>query len=287
MDNISGLLREFIKKNMVSDTFPAIVVGYGEESKDGIKEYTVDVQKIPQNVEDKVQVYKQIQVGLDSTYVTDADKKNTKIEEKEHKNSDIIFHGVRLKASVNDLDEGIICIPRIGSWVLVSTIEKAKKQFFISQYSEVDRVIFRMNNMKDTDGGNKKPKEFFDIDIDTKSLKINYGDVFQAEMNKEALNINFLKAKGDNDKDAEAKIQSQLTYSKEELGIAFLDAKEKPTFKATFGKDKASLETANAAKKIAIVNSGDKKGIELISDEHITIEGKIVTIKGTEEINLN
>ena len=46
------------------------------------------------------------------------------------------INNVRLKASIQEKEQGIICVPKEGSWVLVSIIETTETRAFISQYSE-------------------------------------------------------------------------------------------------------------------------------------------------------
>jgi len=269
MSKIGHLIKELASTSTEFTTFPAIVSDNTFiEYADGSKEYTISVRILGD-----VEVYKSITEELE--------------EGKEASSNALELHNVRLKAAINGIDEGIICVPRIGSWVLVSTIENMEARTYVSQYSELDRVIFRMKKSNKNDSDTKEV-EYVDIEVNPETLELKYGDFFHTRIDKNQLGVHFLGPKQLNEEgEVEQKTQASLDFTKDNLSVSFLDTDEKPTFKATLGKDKASLETANAAKRIAIVNSGDKKGIELISDEHITIEGKIVTIKGTEEINLN
>jgi len=72
---------------------------------------------------------------------------------------------VRLKASLQDKEQGIICIPKVGSWVLASIIETTETRAFISQYSEIDKIFLRIRNDDDTyfqmqTGGNESRLSF-------------------------------------------------------------------------------------------------------------------------------
>lgn len=55
-----------------------------------------------------------------------------------------IICNVRLKASIQDKEEGIICIPKLNSWVLISIIETTETRAFISQYSEIEEIFLRI-----------------------------------------------------------------------------------------------------------------------------------------------
>lgn len=57
-----------------------------------------------------------------------------------------IIKNVRLKASILDLEQGIITIPKKDSWVLATTIDGVETRAFISQFSEIERSFIRFKN---------------------------------------------------------------------------------------------------------------------------------------------
>lgn len=57
-----------------------------------------------------------------------------------------IIKNVRLKASIQEEEQGVINIPKIDSWVLVSMIDNVETRAFISQFSEVERTFVRFKN---------------------------------------------------------------------------------------------------------------------------------------------
>lgn len=57
-----------------------------------------------------------------------------------------ILKNVRLKGSIQDKEEGIIVIPKLGSWVLASVIDGVETRAFISQCAEVERTFIRYKN---------------------------------------------------------------------------------------------------------------------------------------------
>lgn len=57
-----------------------------------------------------------------------------------------IIKNVRLKASILDLEQGIITIPKKDSWVLATIIDGIETRAFISQFSEIERTFIRFKN---------------------------------------------------------------------------------------------------------------------------------------------
>ncbi|MEN2400582.1 hypothetical protein GKZ90_0012395 [Flavobacterium sp. MC2016-06] len=57
-----------------------------------------------------------------------------------------IIKNVRLKASILDLEQGVITIPKKDSWILASIIDGVETRAFISQFSEIERVFIRFKN---------------------------------------------------------------------------------------------------------------------------------------------
>ncbi|WP_194139006.1 hypothetical protein [Flavobacterium hungaricum] len=78
-----------------------------------------------------------------------------------------IIKNVRLKASIQDVEQGIITIPKKDSWVLASIIDGVETRAFISQYAEVDRIMGRIQAVNDS-------KLFLDYSADGSRLYIRY-----------------------------------------------------------------------------------------------------------------
>ncbi|TDW46571.1 hypothetical protein EV144_106243 [Flavobacterium sp. 270] len=57
-----------------------------------------------------------------------------------------IIKNVRLKASILDLEQGIITIPKKDSWVLASIIDGVETRAFISQFSEIECTFIRFKD---------------------------------------------------------------------------------------------------------------------------------------------
>lgn len=74
-----------------------------------------------------------------------------------------IIKNVRLKASIQDLEQGIITIPKKDSWVLASIIDGVETRAFISQFSEIERTFVRFKNDNN---------QYFEIDIDSNRFQM-------------------------------------------------------------------------------------------------------------------
>ncbi|WP_343707723.1 hypothetical protein [Flavobacterium sp.] len=74
-----------------------------------------------------------------------------------------IIKNVRLKASIQDVEQGIITIPKKDSWVLASIIDGVETRAFISQFSEVERNFIRFKNDNN---------QYLEIDIDADKFQM-------------------------------------------------------------------------------------------------------------------
>lgn len=114
MNDVSGIIKKIATEGSLIQTCPAKVIRVNKEEGKSLHDesdaYTVDVMR-PDGAEIK---------------------------------------NVRLKASIQDKDTGVICIPKQDSWVLISIIETTETRAFISQYSEVEEVFLRIKK-SDTD----------------------------------------------------------------------------------------------------------------------------------------
>jgi hypothetical protein len=83
-----------------------------------------------------------------------------------------IIKNVRLKASIQDLEQGIITIPKKDSWVLASIIDGVETRAFISQFSEIDRTFIRFKNEYD---------QYFEIGIDSEKFQMLFKEKENSE----------------------------------------------------------------------------------------------------------
>ena len=74
-----------------------------------------------------------------------------------------IIKNVRLKASIQDVEQGIITIPKKDSWVLASIIDGVETRGFISQFSEIERTFIRFKNDNN---------QYLEIDIDADKFQM-------------------------------------------------------------------------------------------------------------------
>jgi hypothetical protein len=130
MENIKELVKDVANKNQVIETFAAKVIEVNKESKS------------PHNTEDAYTVNIMRADGA-------------------------IIKNVRLKASIQDTVAGVVTIPKKDSWVLASVIDGVETRAYITQFSEVDRIMGRIQASND-------PKLFFDYSADGQQLYIRY-----------------------------------------------------------------------------------------------------------------
>lgn len=109
MGNITDLIKDVASKNQIIETFAAKVIEINTETEslhNPEDAYTVNIMRA----------------------------------------DGAIIKNVRLKASILDLEEGIITIPKKDSWVLASIIDGLETRAFISQFSEIERSFIRFKN---------------------------------------------------------------------------------------------------------------------------------------------
>jgi hypothetical protein len=109
MGNITDLIKDVSSKNQIIETFAAKVIEINKEETslhNPEDAYTVNIMRA----------------------------------------DGAIIKNVRLKASILDLEQGIITIPKKDSWVLATIIDGVETRAFISQFSEVERTFIRFKN---------------------------------------------------------------------------------------------------------------------------------------------
>lgn len=143
-----------------------------------------------------------------------------------------ILKNVRLKASILDVEQGIITIPKKDSWVLATIIDGVETRAFVSQFSEVDRLMGRIQAAND-------PKLFFDYSADGNKLHIRYINADTATETNETKIIDVAKIEFDKDKN---------------FKISYFDEKENPLAITHFSVD--SLTTTFNSIKNNVVTEG-------------------------------
>ncbi len=134
MGEITQLIKSIAQQDQAVQTFPAKVIAINRESGESIHEpndaYTVDVMKA----------------------------------------DGAILKNVRLKASVQDKDQGIIFIPKDESWVMVSIIETIETRGFISQYSEIERIYLLLKDEASSEGIDS----YFQMEINPSTFQVKF-----------------------------------------------------------------------------------------------------------------
>lgn len=109
MGNITDLIKDVTSKNQIIETFAAKVIEINKETEsvhNPEDAYTVNIMRA----------------------------------------DGAIIKNVRLKASILDVEQGIVTIPKKDSWVLATIIDGVETRAFISQFSEIERTFIRFKN---------------------------------------------------------------------------------------------------------------------------------------------
>nr|WP_315175576.1 hypothetical protein [uncultured Flavobacterium sp.] len=227
-----------------------------------------------------------------------------------------IIKNVRLKASILDLEQGIITIPKKDSWVLASIIDGVETRAFISQFSEVDRLMGRIQ-------GTNEPKLLFDYSSDGEILQIRYVktdlitetnetkivDVAKIEFNKDK---NFKISYFDEDektlatthftsdslittfnsiKDKQVKERVAFTLKQGEATIKLnnQEGKKQSTITIDQGKISGLLYDDQEVEKLVFELNSDNDTIQLKKNDKnlIELKGKTaITLKSEGDINI-
>lgn len=227
-----------------------------------------------------------------------------------------IIKNVRLKASILDLEQGIITIPKKDSWVLATIIDGIETRAFISQFSEVDRLMGRIQ-------GTTEPKLLFDYSSDGELLQIRYIktdlitetdetkiiDVAKIEFNKDR---NFKVSYFDDDekplaithftsdnltttfnsiKNNEIRERLTLTLKKDETTLKLNNQEGKKQSAITIDQNKISgfLFDGQESEKLGFELNNENDTIQLRKNDKnlIELKGKTaITIKSEGDINI-
>lgn len=134
---------------------------------------------------------------------------------------------VRLKASIQDKEQGVICVPKLNSWVFISIIETTETRAFISQYSEIDKIFLRIKNDENS--------KFFEVQTDVNSTSL----LFKKEVEETG---------DDGQQEASLKNITSLVFDGEQKDVAIKfwnDEGEKVIHQTTVAHDKVETEFIN------------------------------------------
>lgn len=192
------------------------------------------------------------------------------------------IENVRLKASIQDKQQGVICVPKLGSWVFISIIETTETRAFISQYSEIDKIFLRIKSNENEE--NNSP-QFFEIqsDVNTTSL------LFKKEVtktdekgkskitleNKTSLTFNgeekSLDVKFWNENEEDNKITHQTTIAHNKVETQFIHPEEDTVL------HKATLDPTKLSVNFEVTSEGEMNGYQAL------ITKDIVQFKNSEK----
>ncbi|MFH6946464.1 hypothetical protein [Flavobacterium sp. FlaQc-50] len=171
-----------------------------------------------------------------------------------------ILKNVRLKASIQDLEHGIITIPKKDSWVLATIIDGVETRAFISQYAEVDRVMGRIQATSD-------PKLFFDYSADGTKLHIRYMKTDTEGESNEAKITDVAKIEFDKDQN---------------FKISYFDADEKPLAVTHFSPDSLtatfnSVENKEVKERLALAIAKDTVSLKFKNNQGKELNSLVAT----------
>jgi hypothetical protein len=184
-----------------------------------------------------------------------------------------IIKNVRLKASIQDLEQGIITIPKKDSWVLASIIDGVETRAFISQYAEVDRIMGRIQAVND-------PKLFFDYSADGNKLYVRYINSDTTTETNETKITDIAKIEFDKDKNFKI---SYFDENERPLAVThFTSDNLTTTFNSIENKETKERLTLNVSKDNVSLKFKNDKGIELNSMQ-ATPEKYDILLKNDED----
>lgn len=209
-----------------------------------------------------------------------------------------IIKNVRLKASIQDVEQGIITMPKKDSWVLASIIDGVETRAFISQFSEIERTFIRFKNDNN---------QYLEINTDTDKFQIffkekkaeasdpstvstsNYKDIAQFEFygRKPNLSASFF------DENGELVTKSNFNKSGKNISInkgnTFFNLQDKEAkiiikngFEASISDTKTSFKKDQLSFEMDDKFKIDANGQNLLSELEgiITTISKIVVVQG-------
>ncbi|WP_394775410.1 hypothetical protein [Flavobacterium sp.] len=203
MGNITDLIKDVAGKNQIIETFAAKVI---------------EINKEPESLHNPEDAYTVNIMRADGA----------------------VIKNVRLKASILDLEQGIVTIPKKDSWVLATIIDGVETRAFISQYAEVERLMGRIQVPSD-------PKLFLDYSADGNKLHIRYINTDIATETNETKILDVAKIEFDKDKN---------------FKISYFDDNEKPLATTLFTPDSLtttfnSIENNEIKERLALAVSKD------------------------------
>jgi len=236
MGNITDLIKDVASKNQIIETFAAKVIDINKETEslhNPEDAYTVNIMRA----------------------------------------DGAIIKNVRLKASILDVEQGIITIPKKDSWVLASIVDGVETRAFVSQFSEVDRLMGRIQPTSD-------PNLFLDYSADGNKLLIRYINSDTATETNETKILEIAKIEFNKDKNFKI---SYFNEDEKPLAIThFTPDSLTSTFNSIENKETKERLTLNVSKDNVSLKFKNDKGKELNSIQ-ATPEKYNILLKNDED----
>lgn len=217
------------------------------------------------------------------------------------------IRNVRLKASIQDKEQGIVCVPKLNSWVFISIIETTETRAFVSQFSEIDKIFLRIKNeenkffeastdvnqtklvfkqeKEEGEGSTKKKlyKEILSLDVNSneKFLKLKFWDEEKEKVKQETIlahdkiQTSFIDVSSDDEK-----ILQQTVFDETKVEVKFDKGYELKVTKenANIKSEQKDLEF-DMEETFLITAGGENLKSQL--DSFIDEVSKIVVVQGT------
>ncbi|MFK7113467.1 hypothetical protein V3468_03325 [Flavobacterium oreochromis] len=237
MGNITNLIKEVARNNRIIETFAAKVIKINLEKKSlhsDLDAYTVDIMR----------------------------------------SDGAIINNVRLKADIQNKEEGILLIPKKDSWVLASIIEGVETRAFISQYSEIERTVVRIK---------KDEKLYFEMETDASKCNI----LFKEKKDKS----NDSDTKPEYNKRAQFEIDASTENSKITTAFYDKDGKEISKTVQTGTQQQTILSTVNGSNvkervKCTLTSAGTPNLSIQFNDQDANEKQKVVIDETHTEITV-
>ncbi len=196
---------------------------------------------------------------------------------------------VRLKASIQNKEEGFICVPKLNSWVLISIIETTETRAFISQYSEIEEIFLRIRQQ---DGAVAVEDTFLELKANGTETKLGYKKVETNAESPQGISRsykNLAKIVFGEDRILNVKFWNEQQETTQETRIAHDNVKinfdEGEGYQANLNAESVTFNHSNKGldfqltDKFLVKAGGNNLKTEL--DKLITEISKIIVVQGT------
>ncbi|MEP0263786.1 hypothetical protein [Dokdonia sp.] len=170
-----------------------------------------------------------------------------------------VIKNVRLKASLQEEEQGIINIPKIDSWVLISIIDNLETRAFISQCSEVERTFIRFKS---------ENNQYLEIDSNADQFHMVFKEVLNNIPGQPPTEFKSIASVSFNS------LQADSNENKPNLITTFYDAN---------GKTLSETLTTGQQQKTTLNSIKNDEPIERVSFDINTTADSIATLHFTSE----